>query len=135
VGREFVLTSVEDGSTLRMSCPDQCWGSITVEAQGNGFKGSVPAYVDMAPSFPAFLDKLAAPPDAKRAAALWETLEGELRVEASRDATGHIFLVYHLRSSDIGSNRWWSFTGRMVLELGAMADICKRAHRFWNAGT
>lgn len=135
MGREFVLTSAEDGSTLRMSSPDQSWGSITVDAQGTDFKVSAPVHVDMAPSLPAFLDELAAPPDGKRGAAVWETLEGELRIEASRDSTGHIFLVYHLRSSDIGSNRWWSFTGRMVLELGAMADICKRVHRFWNAAT
>lgn len=80
MGREFVLTSVEDGSTLRMSCPDESWGSITVEAQGNDFKACAPVYVDMAPSLPAFLDELATPPYAKRDAARWETLEGELRI-------------------------------------------------------
>ena len=83
MGREFVLTSVEDGSTLRMSGPDQSWGSITVEAKGNGFKISAPVYVDMAPSMPAFPDELAAPPDTKHDATLWETLEGELRTYAN----------------------------------------------------
>ena len=108
MGREFVLTSVEDGSTLRMSSPDQSWGSITVEAQGNGFKISAPVYVDMAPSIPAFLDELAAPPDAKRDPALWETLEGELRIEASRDSTGHTpgaFPGFHTASIEPAQDR------------------------------
>jgi hypothetical protein len=131
--RELILTSAEDGATLRMSCPDKSWGSIIVEAQGNGFDVSTPVFVDMAPSLPDFLDEVATDPNAIGKAASWETLEGELRVEATRDSAGHIFVVYQLRSSDIGSNRWWSFTGRLVLELGAMADLCKRARRFWNA--
>jgi len=131
--RELILTSAEDGATLRMSCPDTAWGSINVEARGNGFNVSAPVYVDMAPSLPEFLDEITAAPEATRKKASWETLEGEFRIDATRDSTGHIFLVYQLRSSDIGSNRWWSFTGRLVLELGQMADVRKRAGRFWNA--
>ena len=135
MGRELVLTSAEDGAILRLSCPDESWGSVTVNAQGNDFAVSAPLYVDMAPSLPEFLEKISASPAAAGGYTPWESLEGELRLEAERDALGHIFLVYHLRSSDIGSNRWWSFTGRLVLELGAMPDLCKSARRFWNAAT
>ena len=131
--RELILTSAEDGATLRLSCPDRTWGSIIAEARGTGFDVSAPVFVDMAPSLPDFFDEIAAAPDATPKNASWETLEGELRLEAKRDSTGHIFIVFHLRSSDIGSHRWWSFTGRLVLELGAMDDMCKRARRFWNA--
>ena len=134
MGRELLLRSVEDGATLRLSCPGESWGSITVEAQGNGYSVTSGVYVDMAPPLPRFLEELAAGTGAM-GDQHWETLEGDLRFEASRDAIGHIYIVYHLRSPDIGSNRWWTFTGRMVLELGAMAEICKLARRFWNAST
>ena len=134
MGRELVLTSAEDGASLRMSCPDQSWGSITVEARGNGFSVSTPVYVDMAPSLPQYLAEIEAGIPTSEALT-WETLEGELKLEAKRDPLGHIFLTYHLRSSDIGSDRWWNFTGRMVLELGAMSDLHKSATRFWRAAT
>jgi hypothetical protein len=134
VGRELVLTSAEDGASLRMTCPDQSWGSITVEARGNGFLISAPVYVYMAPSLPKFLAEVEAA-GATREVMTWETLEGELRFEAKRDPLGHMFITYHLRSSDIGSNRWWSFTGRIVLELGAMPELQNLATRFWNAAT
>jgi len=134
VGRELVLTSAEDGSSLRMTCRDQSFGSITVEARGNGFSVNAPVYVDMAPSLPQFLAEVEAA-GTTPAVLTWETLEGELKLEAKRDQLGHIYVTYHLRSSDIGSNRWWSFTGRMVLELGAMQDLHKLATRFWNAAT
>jgi len=134
MGRELILTSAEDGASLRLSCPDQSWGSITVEARGNGFTVTAPVYVDMAPSLPQFLSEIEVG-GATPTAMTWETLEGELKLEAKRDPLGHIFLTYHLRSSDIGSDRRWSFTGRMVLELGAMPDLRKLATRFWNAAT
>lgn len=129
--RELILTSAEDGATLRMSYPDRSPNSISVEARGNGYDVSVPVSLYMAPSLPEFLNEIAAAPEASRKTASWESLEGELRLEATRDSIGHIFVAYQLRSDDIGSNRWWSFTGRLVLELGAMTDVCSRARRFW----
>jgi Family of unknown function (DUF6228) len=135
LGRELLLTSVEDGATLRMTCPDQSWGSITVEAAGSDFSVSAPVYVDLAPSLPDFLNEVASAAPSSDKPLHWETIEGEFRLETRRDTVGHIFVTYHLRSPDIGSNRWWTFTGRLVLELGAMPDICKRAGRFWNAAT
>lgn len=132
--RELVLRSVEDGAILRMTCPDESWGSVTVEAQGHGYSVITPVYVDMASPLPEFLEDLGAGAGT-RGPKQWETMEGELRFEASRDITGHIYLVYHLRSPDVGSKRWWTFTGRMVFELGAMPEVCKLARRFWNAAT
>ena len=130
MARVLEFSSVEDGATLRLTCPDQSWGSITAEAAGNGFNVCVPVYVDLAPSLPTFLDEIVAA-GATKTPLVWETLEAEFRLEVTRDMVGHIYLVYTLRSPDIGSNRWWSFVGRLVLELGAMPEICKSARRFW----
>jgi hypothetical protein len=135
MGRELILTSVEDGATLCLRSPDESWESITVGAQGNDFSVSAPVYFHLAPSLPDFLDSIVEADLKKNEPLHWETLEAEFRLEACRDSVGHIFLTYHLRSPDIASNRWWSFTGRLVLELGAMPDLRKRAGRFWNAAT
>ncbi len=107
---------------------------MTVEARGNGFSVVAPVYVDMAPPLSQFLADVEAA-GATAAPLAWETLEGELKLEAKRDLLGHIFITYYLRSPDIGSNRWWSFKGRLVLELGAMTNLRKSASRFWNAAT
>jgi hypothetical protein len=132
--RELTFTSTEDSASLHMTCPDESWGLIIVEARGNGFSVRAPVYVDMAPSLPRFLADVEAA-GTTTVPLTWETLEGELKLEARRDPLGHIFLTYHLRSPDNGSNCWWSFTGRMVLELGAMSNLRKSAGRFWNAAS
>jgi hypothetical protein len=134
VSRELTFTSAEDSASIQMTCPDESWGLITVEARGNGFSVSAPVYVDMAPSLPQFLADVEAA-STMPVPLTWETLEGELKLEAKRDPLGHIFITYHLRSPDFGSNRWWSFTGRLVLELGGMPNLRKSADRFWKAAT
>jgi hypothetical protein len=133
--REFVITSREDGATLRLSRPEESWGSITAEASGSAFSVRIPVYTDLSPSLPDFFEAFAGTPDVGRKELSWETLEGELKFSTSLDSLGHIFLVYHLRSPDIGSNKWWSFTGRLVLEAGALSDTCKRLRRFWRTAT
>jgi hypothetical protein len=131
--RELILVSVEDGATLSMSCAEEAWGSIDVRARGPGFDVSAPVYVNLAPSLADFLDQLAATPEAVAKRGSWGTLEDDFRIDATTDSKGHVYLTYQLRSPDIGSNRWWSFRGRLVLELGGMPRVCKQARRFWNA--
>jgi Family of unknown function (DUF6228) len=135
LAREFVITSREDGATLRLSCPEESWGSITAEASGSAFSVRIPVYTDLSPSLPDFFEALLVTPNVGRKEFSWETIEGELKFSASLDSLGHVFLVYHLRSPDIGSNKWWSFTGRLVLEVGTLPDTCKRLRRFWRTAT
>ena len=132
---EFIITSREDGATLRLSCPEESWGSITAEASGPAFSVRIPVYTDLSPSLPDFFEAFLETPNRGRKELSWETLEGELKFSASLDSLGHVFLVYHLRSPDNGSNKWWSFTGRLVLEVGALSDTCKRLRRFWRTAT
>ena len=129
---EFILVSAEDGASLRFSFDHSTPGYITVAAEGRGFRVVAPVYTYMSPPLPTFFDDLAGGDFHETASTVWESIEGELRLEASRDLLGHIFMVFYLRSPDIGSNRWWSFTGRMVLELGSMQLHCKRVREFWN---
>jgi hypothetical protein len=130
---EFLLVSAEDGASLSFLFDRGAPDYITVTADGRGFCVQAPVYTYMSPSLPTFFDELAEGDPHKTATVIWESLEGELRLEASRDLLGHIFMVFHVRSIDIGSNRWWSFTGRIVLELGSMQLHCKRVREFWNA--
>ncbi|MFT3807843.1 DUF6228 family protein [Arenimonas sp.] len=124
----FMLTST-DGATLSLSCAESEDGELAVVAEGIDYRvtGSVRTF--MAPSLPDFLESVAARPGIGRSVGPWVSLEGELRIEASMDATGHIFLTYHLRSQDCMG---WRFTGRLVMELGGWPLLCKRARRFWS---
>jgi hypothetical protein len=133
MAREFVLTSAEDGATLRLSCSDDGLMSATVAASGPGYEVRVPIYLDLSPSLPDLFKELEEPPTLGRKDLSWETLEGDFKLQASSDPQGHIYITYHLRSPDIGSNRWWSFTGRLVLELGSLPTTRKRLERFWRA--
>lgn len=89
----------------------------------------------MAPSLPEFLEGLTQTPASGTKEISWCSLEGELNVVARLDSLGHVFLTYDLRSPDIGSDKWWRFTGRLVLELGSMPRICRDAREFWQAAT
>jgi hypothetical protein len=92
-------------------------------------------YTDLSPSLPEFLKHLQSTPTTGQKDLSWETLEGERRFDATLDALGHIFIVYRLRSPDIGSSKCWSFTGPLVLELGNLPEVSKRLDRFWGAAT
>ena len=130
---ELLLVSAEDGASLSFSCNNGSNYQIAVTAAGRGFSVATSVYSYSSPSLSKFFDEIAESNPSENGTFLWETLEGELRLEVTRDLLGHIFLVFYMRSPDIGSNRWWSFTGRLVLELGAMKSLCKRVHKFWNA--
>jgi hypothetical protein len=133
--RELTLTSAEDGSTLQLAVAEGTRDSVVATATGVGFSISAPVYTYMAPSLPDFMESLAGTPSSGAKEVNWSSLEGDLNLAARLDSLGHVFLTYDLRSPDIGSNRWWRFTGRLVLELGAMPQICRDARAFWQAAT
>jgi hypothetical protein len=129
----FELRSVADGSTLRFTrTGGGSEASLLVAAVGHGFDITVPAHTFMCPSLPDFLDEVSKS-SATGSITPWATLEEEVRLEVTRDPLGHIFVLYKLRSPDIGSDQWWSFEGRLVLELGAMPALRDRARDFWRA--
>ena len=132
---DLILTSAEDGATLRLSHAGNGRNSILATASGAGFSLSAPVYTYLSPSLPAFFESLKDPPPAGRKELAWASLEGDLKLVATLDSLGHIFLEYEMRSPDIGSNKWWSFTGRLVLELGAIPGYCKQAQAFWHDAT
>lgn len=130
---ELTLVSAEDAASLRLALPAGGNGSLVATASGPGFTVNAPVYTYMVSSLPAFLESLLQTPSAGTKDLTWSTLEGELTLNARLDSLGHVFLTYTLRSPDIGSNRWWSFTGRLVLEIGTLPMACRRAHELWQA--
>ncbi len=130
--RELRFVSADGGASLVLSFNGRASATTTATAQGPEFSVTAPVDFYMAPSLPTFLEGIAEDESSQTSHFHWSTLESELEMEATRDMLGHIYLVFQLRSPDIGSNRWWSFTGRIVLELGSMQLLCKRAQEFWN---
>lgn len=130
---ELTLVSTEDAASLRLALPAGGNGTLLATAAGPGYTVSAPVSTYMASSLPAFMESLAQTPAAGSMELTWSTLEGELTLNARLDSLGHVFLTYTLRSPDIGSDRWWSFTGRLVLEIGALPVVCQRAHELWRA--
>lgn len=127
------FTSAADGAKIRLSYAGEgSEESLRIVASGHGFEIAAQAYTYMCPSLPDFLDELSRT-DAETPTLHWGTLEGEFRLGATRDALGHIFVTFRLRSPDIGSDKWWQFEGRLVLELGAMPALCRDARAFWRA--
>jgi hypothetical protein len=106
-----------------------------VTATGAGFAVAAKADTYTCAPILEFFEAMRVPPTSGTRSIQWETLEGEFKLEGTLDSLGHIYITYELRSPDIGSNRWWSFTGRLVLELGSVAMYCDRAEAFWNGAT
>jgi Family of unknown function (DUF6228) len=127
----LTFTSREDGATLTF----KTGGSIVAVATGPGYEIAAPFSTFMCPPLTEFLERLGRPPQTGRTELSWSTLEGELKFDAVLDVLGHVFLTYHLRSPDIGSAAWWSFTGRLVLEMGEIEQLYKRAQAIWTGAT
>ena len=126
---EFRLTSVEDGSTLALF---RVGGGLIAEASGAGFSVRVPVYDDLKPTLGDLFRTFQRTPRSGETHLHWENLEGELRFDATLDSVGHVYLTYELRSPGVGSTTWWSFTGRLVLELGSLPLLTKRLDAFLN---
>src|SRR4051794_15391582 len=101
MARELILTSAEDGSTLRLAVAEGSRDSVVATATGVGFSVSAPVYTYMAPSLPDFIESLARTPSSGANEVNWSSLEGDLNLVARLDSLGHVFLTYDLRSPDI----------------------------------
>ena len=63
-------------------------------------------------------------------AKVWESLEGELRLEMTTDRSGHVTLRARIRSSDRGYDEWCVET-QIGLEAGGLEAIAADARRLW----
>jgi len=138
VTSELELRSAADGTVLTLRRTDAAStppDAFTASAIGPGFSVAAPVYGYLSPSLPEFMRSLGDTPKAGSRKLVWGTLEEELTLAATLDVQGHIYVEFRLRSPDIGSDRWWAFEGRLVLELGAIPKLCRCADRFWGNST
>lgn len=64
---------------------------------------------------------------------VWQSLEGELRLEMSADGRGHVFLRVQIRSNPGGSDPW-QLDAEIGLDAGQLGEIAARARRLWPDG-
>ena len=66
-------------------------------------------------------------------AKVWESLEGELRIELSIDRLGHVTVAVRVRSDPGGSDRW-QLDAELGLDAGQLDDVARQANQLWCGG-
>lgn len=64
---------------------------------------------------------------------VWESLDGELRLELSADRRGHISLCVQIRCTPGGRDPW-QLEAEVTLDAGQLDDIAARAKALWGNG-
>ncbi len=64
---------------------------------------------------------------------VWESLEGELRIELRVDRLGHVTVAVRLQS-DAGRADGWRLDAELGLDAGQLAGIAREASRLWCGG-
>ncbi|MCC6672584.1 MAG: hypothetical protein IT458_16080 [Planctomycetes bacterium] len=64
---------------------------------------------------------------------VWESLEGELRIELSIDCLGHVTVAVRLRSDPGGPDRW-QLDAELGLDAGQLDAVAREAKRLWSGG-
>jgi hypothetical protein len=66
-------------------------------------------------------------------AKVWESLEGELRIELTIDLLGHVTLAARIRSNPGGSDLW-QLEAELGLDAGQLDGVAREANRLWCCG-
>src|ERR1035438_3351558 len=90
------IKSAQDGTTLELF--DRRGGYFVVRLLGPNIQGTAKVYEDEPAHLKAFFDGLATNWKGWSGKMEWNSLEGELSLDASIDSTGHISLSVHIRS-------------------------------------
>ena len=64
---------------------------------------------------------------------VWESLEGELRLELRIDRLGHVSLGIRIRSDPGGADPW-QLDAELGLDAGQLEGVARDADRLWCAG-
>jgi len=64
---------------------------------------------------------------------VWESLEGELRIELSIDRLGHVAVAVRVRSDPGGSDPW-RLDAELGLDAGQLDGVAREANRLWSGG-
>lgn len=66
-------------------------------------------------------------------AKVWESLEGELRIELSIDRLGHVTVGIRVRSDQGGSDEW-QLEAELGLDAGQLERVARDARQLWHGG-
>lgn len=66
-------------------------------------------------------------------AKVWESLEGELRIELRIDRLGHVTVAVRVRS-DPGGSGCWQLDAELGLDAGQLDGVAREANRLWCGG-
>lgn len=65
---------------------------------------------------------------------VWESLEGELRIELSSSGLGHVTVAARLRS-DPGAADLWQLDAELGLDAGQLEAVAREANKLWSGGS
>jgi hypothetical protein len=121
------ITSAHDGTTLDFF--DFRIASYKVKLKGPNYEGTASVYAHPEfPLFDSFFRDLAQDWSGWKGEREWGSLEGEFRLCATIDSTGHVDLMVKIKSGPYPYD--WSLTTTLVLESGQLAQIARQIERF-----
>ncbi len=126
------LTSARSDAAVEFSCVDGDDFRVSVTARDHSAMLDVCADTDRYGVLRLFVEA-ARDWTGWSGAKVWESLEGEFRLELSHDGLGHVALAVRLRH-DFGGWDEWRQDAVVWLEAGQLERIARDARRLWNAG-
>jgi len=124
-----IRSNRDDGGELRLSPLDRY--TILAEFTGPVVNASVRVAALSSSDLLPYFDDLARHWDGWKGAKTWESLEGQMKLECTRDALGHLFLRVTLRDSLGGAE--WLAGGIIQLAAGELEQLAKSARRVFAA--
>src|SRR3989304_9916799 len=121
-----IRSNRDDGGELRLSPLDRY--TILAEFTGPVVNSSVRVAALSSSDLLPYFDDLARHWDGWKGAKTWESLEGQMKLECTRDALGHLFLRVTLRDS-LGGAEWlaWGVLQLPGPEAPAVGEAAGRA--------
>jgi len=126
------LTSSNSDVAIEFSDVERDYFRVSVIAHDHSATRRVYAYTDGAGIARLFADA-AREWKGWNGVKVWESLEGELRIELSIDRLGHVIVAVQLRSDPGGSDRW-QLDAELGLDAGQLDGVARGADRLWCGG-
>lgn len=121
----FEVSSRDDQSSLRLEELDSDY--FLAELRGLNLTARARVGIYMSSGLAALFAEMAAQWRGWSEAKSWQSLEGELRLSAESDRTGHICLTVTLCE---GAPAVWSVVAEITLEAGQLDIVARRALTF-----
>lgn len=121
----LTISSQDPGATLQLRAYDRDY--IVVELRRSGLQAAARVGTYMSDGLGDFFGQLADDWRGWTGEREWESLEGELRLRAEADRTGHVYLRIRLQG---GAPDRWTVDALLVLEAGQLQRMAMEARAF-----